>query len=220
MANQDSLSSDVYEQYLLSLLAGDRSVCRTIALGLLDRNIPLLTLYTDLFQRSMYEVGDRWERNQISVATEHIATSITESVMALSYPRLFAHPKTGKSVIVSCVVNEHHQIGGRMVADYFEMQGWDSHFAGANQPLADLLRYIRERQPDVVALSAAIYDSVPKLQETVDAILNCSNKVNVIVGGQAFRWGGASLFQNLPRVTQLGNIADMEKYLKEFPGGN
>ena len=219
MADQALISEEIYPNYLSSLLVGDRTACRKVALSLLDENIPLLTLYTDLFQRSMYEIGERWERNQISVTTEHIATSITESVMALAYPRLFAHAKTGKSAIVSCVVNEHHQIGGRMVADYFEMQGWDSQFAGANQPIADLLRFVRERQPDVVALSAAINMSLPKLVETVEAILDCSVKPQIIVGGQAFRWGGATLFENLPRVTQLSTFADMERYLKEYHGG-
>ena len=219
MADQALISEEIYQNYLSSLLVGDRAACRNIALPLLEHDIQLLTLYTDLFQRSMYEIGERWERNQISVVTEHIATSITESVMALVYPRLFAHPKTGKSAIVSCVVNEHHQIGGRMVADYFEMQGWDSQFAGANQPIADLLRFVRERQPDVVALSAAINMSLPKLVETVEAILDCSVKPQIIVGGQAFRWGGATLFQKLPRVTHLSTFTEMQGYLKEFQGG-
>ena len=215
MADQGVLSEEIYQRYLSSLLAGDRSACSSIALPLLDQDIPLLTLYTDLFQRSMYEVGDRWEHNLISVVTEHIATSITESVMAMAYPRLFAHPKTGKSALVSCAANEYHQVGGRMVADYFEMQGWDSYFAGANQPLVDLLRFVRERQPDVVALSAAVYMSLPVLAETVEAILACSGTPRIIVGGQAFRSGGASLFQGLPRVTQLSTFTDLERYLKE-----
>lgn len=220
MADQGLLSEEIYRRYLSSLLAGDRLACRSIALSLLDQNIPLLTLYTDLFQRSMYEVGDRWERNLISVVTEHIATSITENVIAMAYPRLFAHPKTGKSALVSCVADEYHQIGGRMVADYFEMQGWDSYFAGANQPLVDLLRFVRERQPDVVALSAAICMNLPTLVEAVEAILACSAKPRIIVGGQAFRSGGVSLFQGFPRVAQLSTFTDLERYLKEDRGGH
>ena len=218
MTDKALLSNEIYQQYMSSLVAGDRAACRNIVMSLLGQDIPLLELYTDLFQRSMYEVGERWERNLISVVTEHIATSITENVMAMSYPRLFAHPKTGKSAIVSCVANEYHQIGGRMVADYFEMQGWDSQFAGASQPLGDLVRFVRERQPDVVALSAAIHSSLPNLTEAVEAILDCSAKPRIIVGGQAFRSGGVSLFENFPRVTQLSTFTDLERYLKELRG--
>ena len=70
--------------------------------------------------------------------TEHLATAISESLLNLTYPRLFAQPRNGKSAVVTCVSNEYHQIGGKMVADIFELNGWRGHFLGANMPEADL----------------------------------------------------------------------------------
>ncbi len=95
----------------------------------------LKSLYMDLFQRSLYAVGELWELNKISVAREHLATAITESLLNLVYPRLFENTPTGKKVVVSCAANELHQIGGKIVADFFELNGWESHFLGANTPV-------------------------------------------------------------------------------------
>ena len=120
----------LYQDYLKALLAGKRKQCRDMVQGLLDANIELKTLFTNLFQRSMYEVGELWENNRITVANEHLATSITESLLNLTYPVLFAADRSGKKAVISCSANEFHQVGGKMVADIFELNGWDGHFLG------------------------------------------------------------------------------------------
>ena len=87
------ITDDLYRDYLENLLKGRRSVCFRTVSSLLDNGVELKTLYLDLFQRSLYEVGDQWESNRISVSTEHLATAITESLLPLAYPRLFSSEK-------------------------------------------------------------------------------------------------------------------------------
>ena len=117
------IDESVYENYLTALLAGRRSECHSIVQRLLDEDIDLKKLYTDLFQRSMYRVGELWENNRITVANEHLSTSITESLLNLAYPSIFARERIGRKVVISCAVNEFHQIGGKMVANIFEFNG-------------------------------------------------------------------------------------------------
>src|SRR6056297_1720566 len=68
--------SDCYDDYLMSLLAGDRRRCRDFVRQLLDQGVGVKILYSDLFRNSLYEVGSLWENNQVSVATEHLATAV------------------------------------------------------------------------------------------------------------------------------------------------
>ena len=93
--------------------------------------------YNNLFQKSLYRVGELWESNRISVAKEHLATAITEGLLNLVYPKLFEPEqyRKGRTILISCTANEFHQIGGKMVADVCELNGWDSHFLGANTPV-------------------------------------------------------------------------------------
>lgn len=195
------IMESTYSNYLKALLAGEREDCNRIVNRLLSEDISIPELYTNLFQRSLYEVGELWEFHKISVAVEHLATSITESLMALTYPQLFNRPPSSRSAIVSCASNEYHQVGGRMVADILEMHGWHAYFLGPNTPTSDMLELIGEKRPDMIALSLSVYFNMPNLLQGVCEIRREFDEIPIIVGGQAFRWGGREA------LTQYGNVA-------------
>jgi len=195
-----------YHQYFNALLSGDRITCAEKVERLLDKNIPIYTLYTDLFQRSMYEVGSLWEENKISVAVEHLTTSITESLLALVYPKLFSAAHKNRSIVVSCSANEYHQIGAKMVADVFELNGWHGYFLGANTPINDLITYIDHKKPDIVGLSLSIYFNLPLLSKIIDNININFPHQDILVGGQAFRWGGKEELNEKKNVLYLESL--------------
>ncbi len=200
------ITETLYSQYFTALLAGNRVQCTEIVEQLLDKNIPIYALYTDLFQRSMYEVGRLWEENKISVAVEHLTTSITESLLALVYPTIFSAPHKNKSIVVSCSANEYHQIGAKMVADVFELNGWHGYFLGANTPVTDLIKYIDNKKPDLVGLSLSIYFNLPVLSKIIDNINTHFPAQDILVGGQAFRWGGKEELHKKKNVLYLESL--------------
>ncbi|MEI6632313.1 MAG: cobalamin-dependent protein [Chlamydiota bacterium] len=211
-------SEDDYRRYLGGLLANDRHQCRVSFEQWLEANVELRTLYEELVQRSLYEIGDLWERGRISVATEHLATAITESLLNLAYPRLFAQPHVGKSAIVACVANEHHQIGGKMVADLFELHGWRGYFLGANTTVSDVKALIAEKRPDVVALSVTVAFGLDTLISAAAEIRAAFPDVPILVGGQAFRRGGRERVAGLPGVRCLTSLSELEAWITG--GGN
>jgi methanogenic corrinoid protein MtbC1 len=184
------ITDALYKKYLTLLLSGKRQECARIVQQLLDQGVDIQKLYTDLFQKSLYEVGGMWELHQISVAREHLVTAITEGIMNQVYPRLFenqtADSRNEKKVIISCAANEFHQIGGRMVADIFELNGWNSQFLGANTPVDQLLVHIQEESPDLVGLSASASLNMQILKKSIEAIRSEFKNLDILVGGQAF----------------------------------
>lgn len=209
------MNVDLYGKYLEDLLAGRRSQCRDLVLRLLEDGMDVKDLYIRLFQESMYEVGRLWETARISVATEHLATSITEFLLTLVYPKIFAAEHLDKLAIISCTANEYHQIGGKMVADIFELNGWHGHFLGANTPTADLAAMIREKDPDVLALSLSVYFNMPKLFEILDQLKDSFPQLPIILGGQAFRWGWNEVEVRYPGVRVLSSLDALESYISE-----
>jgi len=203
-----------YQEFLDNLLSGKRASCLEQVRQLLEQGIEIKMLYTELFQKSLYEVGELWERNQISVATEHLATSIIESAMGLIQPLLFGGQRTGRKAVVSCVANEFHQVGGKMVADIFELHGWDGYFLGANTPLADLLEMLKEKKPDVVCFSLSIYSNLPELLAAIAKVNQEFPALDILVGGQAFRWGGREALQPYQKVALLESLDDLERYIE------
>lgn len=206
-----ALPSDLVDRYLSALLNGDRRACRAMIEKQLESETPVRAVYEQLFQSSLYRVGALWECGRVSVATEHLATAITEGLMSLVYPAIFEAPHVGHSAVVSCVANEYHQIGGRMVADMFELNGWHGYFLGSNTPVEELLKLIDEKRPDVLALSLTVYFSMDALLRAARTVRSTFADLPIWVGGQAFRWGGEKQLAEIQGTALLKSLAELEQ---------
>jgi MerR family transcriptional regulator, light-induced transcriptional regulator len=207
------ITEELYSRYENALLKGDTQQCSKIVTLLLEENIETTSLYTDLFQRALYRIGELWEMNRISVAVEHLATAITERMLAKVYPTILLDVKqNNRKALISCAVNEYHQVGARMVADIMETQGWDVSFLGANTPTDDLVQLIQESTPELLGLSLSIYSNIALLHKMIQVIRASYPQLDIFVGGQAFRWGGediGKIFANteyIPSIQTLPTI--------------
>ena len=203
------------DRFVSALVSGDRRACARMSESALDEAGHFLDVYTGLFQPSMYRVGELWEYNKISVAAEHMASSITEGLMNRFALDMDPAPAVNKSVVVGSVEGELHQIGAKMVADVFELHGWDTLYLGADTPLGELLRLLRERSPDAVALSLTVFFHMPILIKMIDAIREEFPELPILVGGQGFRHGGDELVKGRPGVVFVPSLQLLEKVLKE-----
>ena len=209
------ITEQLYQKYFNFLLKGKRKECTKIVQYLLNQDIDIQILYIDLFQKSLYEVGELWEYNKISVAKEHLVTAITEGLINLVYPKLFENETAliNKSVVISCSANEFHQIGGKMVADVFELHGWDSHFLGANTPVNNMLEYIQDEKPDLVGLSVSVFFNMTSLKTGIEAIKSNFPNMDIFVGGQAFNWGGSEIIKNFTNTDYIPSIQELSTAL-------
>lgn len=210
------VTDPVYDAYLAALLAGDRAVCTSIVRELKSAGIPLKDLYLNLFQRSLYQIGELWEHHKVSVSVEHLATAITERLLTLVEPELFSGQYRDHSVIVACVADEFHQLGARMVADLFELHGWRGYFIGANTPVQDLMTMIDRRNPDLIALSLSIYSNLPSLLKALDAVTGAYPDLPILVGGQGFCWGGTDSLKRYRNVTYITSMDQLEQEMEKY----
>lgn len=175
--------------YLQAVLAGERYVASTLIKDAIARGVPLRDIYLHVFQPAQHEIGRRWQRNEISVADEHLATAITQSIMSQLYPLLFSGPRKQRTFVAACVGGELHEIGARMVADFFEMDGWNTYYLGANTPVAGIVKMICDRNAHVAGISVTISYNLAAAEQVIREIRSdarCS-KTKVIVGGYPFR---------------------------------
>lgn len=211
-----TLDESIYQAYLRALLAGERAQCASIVQGLIAADTDLKSMYVKLFQRAMYQVGELWENQRISVASEHLATAITERMLSLVQPHAFAGQQRERSIVVACVADEYHQLGGRMIADFCELRGWRGYFMGVDTPLPKLMFAIEERRPTLVGLSLSLLLNLPKLITALDAITDKFPSQPILVGGQALRWGGMEAVQVYPNVTCIGSLDELEQQLATY----
>ena len=158
------------QDYLRLLLAGNRAEASQLVLNAREQGCALKDIYLGILQPALREVGELWHVGQISVAQEHFCSAATQMVMSQLYPWVFRSDKINRSLVAACVPQELHEIGIRMVADLFEVEGWHTYFTGANTPSSSLVATIEERQADVVAISATIPQHIPSVMRLIEAI--------------------------------------------------
>jgi methanogenic corrinoid protein MtbC1 len=185
---QDRPLTHLADSYLGALLACSRQEASRLVLDAVDHGTSIKDVYIHVFQESQKEIGRLWQTNQVTVAQEHYCTAATQLIMSQFYPKIFAGPRISRSFVGACVGGDLHEIGIRMVADFFEMEGWDTAYLGANVPGRDLIRTLQDRKPDVVGISATITANLSALAQTIAAIRvtpGCRT-MKILVGGYPF----------------------------------
>jgi methanogenic corrinoid protein MtbC1 len=136
----------------------------------------------------MHEVGRLWETAQISMAQEHLSTQITRAVMAA----LALHLETTATVspqrvaVVSTSPGEMHALGGQIVADFLEAQGWSVLNLGPDTPVEGLVQLTRERNADLVALSTKLSSHLLSVTRTCQLLRQLPNPPYIVAGGRAY----------------------------------
>jgi methanogenic corrinoid protein MtbC1 len=208
------INQKYYEEYLCALLKGRRDICSKFVSDYLAQSDNVIEFYETIVKKSMYEIGVLWEHNKISVATEHLTSTITESIVNRFFYELQTGKKLNKKILLSCVENEQHQIGLKMVADIFELYGWDTFILGANTPVRDLIKLSKDINPDFIALSLTMYFNLPVLELMILEIRNEFNYQKILVGGQAFTRGGHEILNKYDNVFYFNDLYSIEKFLK------
>ena len=204
----------IHDQYLNSLLRGNRQMCSIIAKQYLAENNSIKDLYEDVFKGALYEVGLMWENNKISVATEHLATAITEGILNELYQELEIPPTQKHKVVLTCVESELHQVGIKMVTDVFEMNAWESYFLGTGIPINELIKFIKEKDPHVLALSMSIFFNYQNLVHMIEILRREFPKLKIIVGGQGFVHKKEGNFKKIENVKYISDLYELDNYLK------
>ncbi len=202
-------------EFLELLLNGDHLSCSKYASKYLELN-SIQDFYEKILRPSLYDIGELWAQNKISVFNEQVASAIVEMILNQLYNNISSTKKINKSAIVTCIEKESHQIGVKMVSDIFELNGWNVHFLGANIPNDELIKYIKIEKPNMLAISISLYFNLPILEDLLIEVNGKYPNLPIIIGGQAFRKGGLEILKQFNKVTYKNNLIDLEEYIRKI----
>jgi len=185
-----TLLTPLGQEYFNRLRNEGRESAFSLVRHALSRGTTVKELYLDVFEPALKEVGRLWALGEMHVGDEHFFTEATQALISQLYPALRAasKPKKGRRCFSFGVCGEFHVIGPRMVADFLEMDGWDTFFLGGNLCAQHALRALGEQPPELLALSVTIPQNVGSARELISSLRESTllSRVKVIVGGQAF----------------------------------
>ncbi|WP_130805355.1 cobalamin B12-binding domain-containing protein [Senegalia massiliensis] len=182
-----------YENFLKYLEIEHREKALNYILEKLNNNeIDIVDLYTKILSPSLNEVN-YWEDKSYHIWKEHVRSSIIRTIIENCYPYVIKerdnkyklHHK--KRIAIVCPRDEQHELGARMITDFFILAGYDSIFVGGNTPTKEFLNALNKIELDYIAISVSNYYNLVEAYKAIQAIKNINNDIKILVGGNAFK---------------------------------
>lgn len=174
-------------EFEAAILAGRQREAMAVVTRCIDAGLGLVEIEMHVIQAALYQIGEKWQSNQISVAQEHMATAIAQSVMTVGLLNSPAPAPTGKRILLACVQGNNHSVGLHMVADAFLLAGWDVQQLGANVPTPAIVEQAAQWSPDVVGLSVSFVQQLPAVRAVIRQLRERlgDTRPGVMIGGLA-----------------------------------
>lgn len=163
---------------------------------------------TRLLQPALYDIGVLWQRNEITVDQEHLATSIAQTFLARFYRRAQVGALANRrSVLFASGAGNQHVVGLRMVADTFAIAGWTVNHLPPDGDTDSFIAAIDRFRPEVLGLTVSLNQHLPSLRRMVGAMRSAlgAHCPVVLVGGlpinrfqDAWAWVGADAWASDP----------------------
>ncbi|WP_226580300.1 B12-binding domain-containing protein [Halobacillus litoralis] len=208
---------DRHHEHLAHLfLNGDEEEAVEYTKQLLNK-YPRAYLYEDILTPAMYYIGELWEKNEISVADEHLATAICDFVLSkLDADSSVVKRRNQKKykVILFGVEEEQHYIGLKMVADTFKDQGWRVRYLGPDLSIEHSLVQIEKYRPDVIGISAALSYRLSTIKKLIERFRHLEWQPLIMVGGRMASQFDLGAFES-KQVMVVRDLGHLHQWFKE-----
>lgn len=149
----------------------------------LARGLTPPTLLLDVLSPAQTEVGELWQRGEFSVSQEHWATRVTEEQMERALESRPPARPLGFSAVVATAPGETHTIPAGALAGLLRWRGWTVEYLGCGPPTADLIGFVRQREPHLVALSVTVDAHGSTCIELCQGLRRLESVPAILVGG-------------------------------------
>lgn len=169
-----------------AVITGDAVTAQKVTGEALESGTDPLSLVAGYLTPAMDEIGRRFEASECFVPELLLAARAMKGAMELIQPKLLeAGVELLGRVIVATVKGDLHDIGKNLVAAVLEGGGFEVIDLGVNVEPDKIIETIREKDAQIVALSALLTTTMPAMKTTIEALeaAGVREKVTVLVGG-------------------------------------
>lgn len=173
--------------YAKNAISGNENGCSKIIDQYIRQNVSLLQIYQGILAKSMELIGQWYEVKAIDVGQEHLASAITERMMARVVHYAPPVRTSNQMALIGCVAGNQHSIGARMVSDFVRLAGWRTVFLGANTPNDAFLTAIQAHHPQLVMISVSFSDDreiACELLQLLDSYRGGDFNYRIVLGGR------------------------------------
>ena len=169
-----------------AIVKGNAKAARTLTEEVLAGGKPPLEVVQGMLAPAMDEIGGRFESGECFIPELLLAARAMKGAMEIIQPLLTAaEVEPMGRVVVATVSGDLHDIGKNLVSSLMEGAGFEVLDLGVDVGPEKIVDAVREKNPDVVALSALLTTTMPAMKTTIDALgtAGVRDQVKVLIGG-------------------------------------
>jgi len=166
----------VYDADKLTKLVNDALAADTPAADILNKGLIA----------GMDIVGDKMESGDMFIPEVLMAAKAMGACVEILLPLLSDDDSsTAVKVIIGTVKGDLHDIGKNLVSMMMESAGMEVYNLGVDIDPEEFVAQIKEKQAQIVCLSALLTTTMPMMTQTVEAIVESGirDEVKILVGG-------------------------------------
>lgn len=184
----------ILDRYLEAAHAADHRTASALVLAQLHDGVRFDEIVEQVLAAAQRQTGERWWRNEWTVADEHLVTTTTaaavEALSSASHPS----PESGRLVVV-CAEGDWHGLPGRLFSERMRHRGWQVTFLGASTPADHVAEFLRRSPHDALAVTCAVPLAFAGAARLADVGHEAGLPVLI---------GGAAITPNPKRALELG----------------
>ena len=166
--------------------------------------------FDKILKQVMYDIGEDWANNTISIATEHVASNIAQTLVKIIMDSVSG--SANKKKILICVpVGEEHHLGCDVLETYLSIRGFKVYNMGTSMPTESIISFIDNNKPDIIFVSITLPDNILAGQRMVRKI-NEEFNIPILIGGYAMQSEKIPKFNG--KIISESNLEELPKIIR------
>ena len=169
-----------------ALIGMDVNKVEALVKEALDQKVPAKEILDKGLITGMDIVGERMEKGEMFIPEVLMSAKAMSGAVEILKPHLAEGDisAVGK-VVIGTVKGDLHDIGKNLVVMMLESAGFEVHNLGVDISPEAFVEAIKEKNPDVLGLSALLTTTMSMMKDTIDAVKESGLRdgIKIIIGG-------------------------------------
>ena len=182
----------------------------------------LLDFYENLLIPVLHLIGDRWAKGEIDVATEHVCSNATITLIDIINQKninkkISKSSSTDRRIILCTPEGELHSIGCKIIESLLIEKGYEVYNLTSPLPTNSIGSYLYNIDPNIIIISVTLEENINSTIRFIQEIRQYFN-IPIIIGGNAIRLVSKSQIKLLEKYNKiyfnLEKLSDMITFIK------
>lgn len=178
---------EILKKAAQAVIDGDEDAAEEIARKAIAEGINPVDVISDGLSAGMTQVGDLFNKEEISLPFVIVAAEAMSKAIAILEPHIPVQEKGGKkgTVVIGTVEGDIHDIGKGIVATMLKVYGFEVYDLGRDVPVQAFIDKAKEVNAQIIGSSTLMTTTLPGQKTLQEAVQKEGLKVKTIVGGAA-----------------------------------